>query len=84
MSDTTISKEMWTTYYLTSRDHRGLSYEAAAEEMGITAHEVVALLLDLHGQHPDLFVDIGGDRRRFDHKVARLGSLCDRQVKQKF
>ena len=84
MSDTTISKEIWQAFYLCHKDYRGLSYEAAAEEMGITAHEVVALLLSLHEQHPDLFVDISGDRRRFDHKVSRLGSLCDDQIKERF
>jgi hypothetical protein len=84
VSDATISKETWAAYYLTNRDYRGLSYEAAAEEMGITTREVATLLLGLREQHPDLFVDISGDGRRPDHNTKRYSGWCDEQIKQTF
>lgn len=79
-----ISDDMWRAYYLCHHDHRGLSYEEAAEKMGITFWEVRGKLRAMCFFHPDLFTDISGDGRRFDHNIKRYGNWCDGMIKERF
>ena len=79
-----ITDEQWTAYRLCHPDHEDMSYEEAAEEMGVGVDRVRILLMAMERVHPDLFVDISGDGRRFDHGVSRYGGWCEGQTKEKF
>ena len=79
---TPITNDMWRAYRLTHQE--GLSHKEAAEKMGVTESVVKRLLFWLKSNHPDLFVDISSDGRRFDHGVSRYGSWCDGEIKEKF
>lgn len=81
---TTNSEKLWQAYYLCHKDHKNLSYEAAAEEMGVPVFEVARILKTMQRAEPALFTDISSGNRRFDHRVSRYESWCEDQVVRKF
>ena len=79
---TPIMDLQWEAYRLTQQE--GKSIENAAKEMGVDEIHVVRMLCRMRTTYPDLFVDISGDGRRFDHGVSRYDGWCEGEVKEKF
>ncbi len=79
-----VTDKMWKVYELTHPDHQGLSVKKAAKEMGVLVCEVQRMLRAMRFFHPDLFIDIISDGRRFDRGVSRFGGWCEGDVVKKF
>lgn len=74
----------WQAYYLTHPDHRGLSLEEAAEEMGLPPQELKYILYSLRAREPSLFTDISSDGHRPGYGVVQYGGWCDTHIKNRF
>ena len=81
---TPVTDQQWEAYRLCHPDHESLSYEKAAEQMGIPEIEVARILSAMEFNNPDLFTDISSDGCRFDYGMVQYGSWCDNKVKERF
>ena len=84
MSRITYADKQMQAYYLFNPDYQGLGIEEITKEMSTSPAAVEWLLSRLERDHPDLFIDIISDGRRFDHGVSRFGGWCEGDTVKKF